>query len=177
LYPSHAQTIDLPLPMDGYETLGGGYLWVIVGGHGPLPGDDSVALVDLSTNQVASVKRLDESATAIAFGYGAAWIGTYGPNVQVEAIRAGKSRPTKVVLENSANWGPTWITVGDGAVRALYGYELFEIDPQTLQVRLRLDLSAEQSGAVAVGAGAVWTTGGLGGGNNRAADGVTKTDP
>jgi hypothetical protein len=54
---------------------------------------------------------------------------------------------------------------------------LFEIDPQTLQVVHRLDLTAEQSGAVAVGAGAVWATGGLGGGNNRLADGVTKIDP
>ena len=57
------------------------------------------------------------------------------------------------------------------------GPELIEIDPQTLQVLHRLNLSAEQSGAVAVGAGAVWTTGGIGGGNNRAADGVTKIDP
>src|SRR5439155_17623503 len=67
-----SQTIDLPLPMSGYETLGGGYLWVIVGGHGRLPGDDRFALVDLSTNHVASVKRLDESATAIAFEIGRA---------------------------------------------------------------------------------------------------------
>src|SRR5204863_4900586 len=77
LYPSHAQTIDLPLPMAGYETLGGGYLWVIVGGHGPLFGDDRVARVDLGTNQVASVLQLHHSATSIAFGYGSAWIGTY----------------------------------------------------------------------------------------------------
>jgi DNA-binding SARP family transcriptional activator/streptogramin lyase len=186
LYPSHAQTIDLPLPMAGYEALGGGYLWVIVGGHGPLDGDDSVARVDLSTNGVASVKRLDESATSVSFGYGSAWIGTYGPDSRVEAIRAGDSRPTKVVLQNSANWGPPSIAVGEGAVWALTampwasgraGPELIEIDPQTLQVLHRLNLSAEQSGAVAVGAGAVWTTGGLGGGTNRAAEGVTKIDP
>jgi len=132
------------------------------------------------------VKRLDESATAIAFGYGSAWIGTYGPDSRVEAIRAGNSKPTKVVLQNYANWGPAWIAVGEGAVWALTampwasgraGPELIEIDPQTLQVLHRLNLSAEQSGAVAVGAGAVWTTGGIGGGNNRAADGVTKIDP
>jgi DNA-binding SARP family transcriptional activator len=186
LYPSHAQTIDLPLPMAGYEALGAGYLWVIVGGHGPLPGDDRLALVGLSTNHVASVKRLDESATAIAFGYGSAWIGTYGPDSRVEAIRAGDSKPTTVVLQNYANWGPAWIAVGEGAVWALTampwasgraGPELIEIDPGTLQVLHRLNLSAEQSGAVAVGAGAVWTTGGIGGGNNRAAGGVTKIDP
>src|SRR5204863_392880 len=188
LYPSHAQTIDLPLPMSGFETLGGGYLWVIVGGHGPLPGDDRLALVDLRTNQVASVRRLRDSATSIAFGYGSAWIGTYtsGGNSWVEAIRAGGSKVTKVLLERGVYWGPAWIAVGEGAVWALTampwasrraGPELIEIDPQTLQVLHRLSLSSEQSGAVAVGAGAVWTTGGLGGGNNRTADGVTKIDP
>ncbi len=184
LYPSHAQTIDLPLPMAGYETLGAGYLWVIVGGHGPLDGDDRVALVDLRTNQVASVRRLRESATSIAFGYGSAWIGTYtsGGNSWVEAIRAGGSKVTKVLLERGVNWGPAWIAVGEGAVWALTaapwasghaGPGLFEIDPQTLQVLHRLDLSAEQPGVLAVGAGAVWTTGGIGGTGNS----VTKIDP
>jgi DNA-binding SARP family transcriptional activator len=187
LYPSHAQTIDLPLPMSGFETLGGGYLWVIVGGHGPLPGDDRVARVDLGTNQVASVLQLHHSATSIAFGYGSAWIGTYtaGANSWLEAIRAGDSKPTKVVLQKDVNWGPGWIAVGERAVWVIvnrasgFGQRpvLFEIDPQTLQIVHRLDLTAEQSGVVAVGAGAVWTTGGLGGGNNRAADGVTKIDP
>lgn len=207
LYPSHAQTFDLPLPMAGYEAIGGGYLWVIVGGHGPLPGDDRVALVDLGTSHVASIVRLHLSATAIAFGYGAAWIGTYGVKAAVipnecgsatapcgasswlEAIRPGDNKPTKVVLLKETNWGPTWIAVGEGAVWALaYGRTgpfapgptgpwLFEIDPQTMQVVHRLDLTAEQSGAVAVGAGAVWATGGIGGGNNRLADGVTKIDP
>jgi DNA-binding SARP family transcriptional activator len=173
LYPSQARTIDLPLPMAGYETLGGGYLWVIVGGHGPLPGDDSVALVDLSTHDVAAVKRLHESATAIAFGYGAAWVGTYGPDSEVQAIRAGDTKPTKVVLRSSADWGPTWIAAGEGAVWAIAGYTLFEIDPQTLQIVRSINLTAEQPGVVAAGAGAVWTTGGIGGLGN----GVTKIDP
>jgi DNA-binding SARP family transcriptional activator/streptogramin lyase len=187
LYPSHAQTIDLPLPMAGYETLGAGYLWVIVGGHGPLPGDDRVALVDLSTNQVASVTSLHDSATYIAFGYGSAWIGTYTPggNSWLEAIRAGNSKPTKVVLQENVNWGPTSIAVGEGAVWVITNRAsgsgqrpvLFEIDPQTLQVVHSLDLTAEQHGAVAVGAGAVWTTGGISGGNTRRANSVTKIDP
>ena len=187
LYPSHAQTIDLPLPMAGYEALGGGYLWVIVGGHGPLGGDDRVVLVDLGTNQVASVLQLHHSATSIAFGYGSAWIGTYtaGASSWLEAIRAGDSKPTKVALQKDVNWGPEWIAVGEGAVWVITNRAsgsaqrpvLFEIDPQTLQVVHRLDLSAEESGAVAVGAGAVWATGGIGGGNGRLADGVTKIDP
>jgi DNA-binding SARP family transcriptional activator len=175
LFPSHAQTIDLPLPMAGYETLGGGYLWVIVGGHGPLPGDDRVALVDLSTSEVASVLRLQHSATFIAFGFGAAWVGTYtaGGDSWLEAIRPGGSKPTKVVLQVGVDWGPTWIAVGEGAVWALVDHVLFEVDPQTLQVVHRLDLSAEKAGAVAAGAGAVWTTGGIGGTGNS----ITKIDP
>jgi DNA-binding SARP family transcriptional activator len=187
IYPSHVDPIHFPLPMAGFEALGAGYLWVIVGGHGPLPGDDRVARVDLRTSQVASVLKLHRSATSIAFGYGSAWIGTYtaGGNSWLEAIRAGDSKPKKVVLQHDVNWGPGWIAVGEGAVWVIanraagYGQRpvLFEIDPQTLQVVHRLDLSAEQSGAVAVGAGAVWATGGLGGGNNTAADGVTKIDP
>jgi DNA-binding SARP family transcriptional activator len=178
LYPSRVKKSDLPLPMAGYETLGGGYLWVIVGGHGPLPGDNKVVLVDLRTNDVASVKRLDESTTSIAFGYGSAWIGTYGigadgADSRVEAIRAGASKPTSVVLQRPASWGPTWIAVGEGAVWAVAGGELFKIDPQTLRILDHLDLSAEQPGVVAVGAGAVWTTGGIGGLQNS----VTKIDP
>ena len=175
LYPSHTQTIDLPLSMAGYEAFGAGYLWVIVGGHGPLPGDDSVALVDLSTNRVASVKRLHHSATSIAFGYGSVWIGTYDDpgNSWLEAIRAGESEPTKVLLKTNVNWGPTWIAVGEGAVWVLAPPTLFEIDPQTLQVLRRLDLSAEKAGVVAAGAGAVWATGGIGG----LGTSVAKIDP
>jgi DNA-binding SARP family transcriptional activator len=177
LYPSHVQTIGLPLPMAGFETLGGGYLWVIVGGHGPNPGDDRVALVDLSNHQLASVIHLHESATAIAFGYGSAWIGTYnyGSAMRVEAIRAGDSKPTTVVLEKHAVWGPLWIAVGAGAVWALTSDALFQIDPQTLQVLHRLDFSVPQNGALAVGAGAVWVINDYSPGHPR--DTLTEIDP
>jgi hypothetical protein len=177
LYPSHVQTIDLPLPMAGYETLGGGYLWVIVGNHGPNPGDDRVALVDLRTHQLASVIRLHQSATAIAFGYGSAWIGTYTYNsaIRVEAIRAGDSKPTTVVLERHAVWGPLWIAVGAGAVWALTTDALFQIDPQTLQVLHRLDFPVVQNGALAVGAGAVWVVNDGRPGHPR--DTLTEIDP
>jgi len=177
LYPSHVQTIGLPLPMAGFETLGGGYVWVIVGGHGPNPGDDRVALVDLRTHQLASVIHLHESATAIAFGYGSAWIGayTYGSAMRVEAIRAGSSKPTTVVLEKHAVWGPLWIAVGAGAVWALTADALFQIDPQTLQVIHRLDFSVPQNGALAVGAGAVWVVNDYSPGHPR--DTLTEIDP
>jgi DNA-binding SARP family transcriptional activator/DNA-binding beta-propeller fold protein YncE len=170
VFPSHLQTMSLPLPMAGYETLGAGYLWVIVGGHGPLTGDDRVALVDLRTNQVSSVRDLHHSATSIAFGYGSAWIGTYSRDMNswLEAIRAGDGKPTKIALQKYATWGPSWIAVGEGAVWVLTaqpwasgqpGPELIKIDPQTLRILHRLDLSAEQPDSLAVGAGAVWTTG------------------
>ena len=191
LYPSHATLIHLPLPMAGYETLGAGHLWVIVGGHGPLHGDDRVVLIDLRTNKVTSVLQLHHSATSIAFGYGSAWIGTYtswngtyssGQGSWLEAIRAGDRKPAKVLLEKYARWGPTWIAVGEGAVWALAsglvgGPTLFQIDPQTLRILHRLDLSAEQAGVVAAGAGAVWVTGGISGGNSVKANSITKIDP
>ncbi|HJQ73769.1 MAG TPA: BTAD domain-containing putative transcriptional regulator [Gaiellaceae bacterium] len=186
LAPSHIRSVSFPLHMAGYEALGAGYLWVIVGGHGPLPGDDRVALVDLGTSEV-KVLHLHNSATSIAFGYGSAWIGTYssGGNSRLEAIRAGASKPAKVALLNDVDWGPESIAVGEGAVWTIANRaagagqrpELFEIDPQTLQVVNRLDLTAEQHGAVAVGAGAVWTTGGIGGGNTTLANSVTEIDP
>jgi DNA-binding SARP family transcriptional activator len=189
IFPSHVDPISFPLPMAGYEALGAGYVWVIVGGHGPLPGDDRVARVDVGTARVASVVHLHHSATSIAFGYGAAWVGTYtsGEHSWLEAIRAGDRKPTKVVLQSGSDvrWGPVWIAVGEGAVWVIanraagYGQSpvLFEIDPQTLKIVHRLDLSAEQSGVVAVGAGAVWVTGGIGGGNSRLANSITKIDP
>jgi DNA-binding beta-propeller fold protein YncE len=53
---------------------------------------------------------------------------------------------------------------------------LFEIDPQTLQILHRLDFAAGEAGAVAVGAGAVWTTGGIAGGDTPLSNSVTKID-
>jgi streptogramin lyase len=81
---------------------------------------------------------------------------------RLEAIRAGQSKPIKTVLEkHGAGWGPLSIAVGDGAVWVVTysSRQLFKIDPITLQIEHRLDLSAEKPGSVAVGAGAVWVTG------------------
>jgi DNA-binding SARP family transcriptional activator len=167
------QTIRLPLPMAGFEALGADRLWIITGPHGPLPGDNRVAVVNLRTFQPTAIP-LDERATAIAYGYDTAWIGTYGDtpdDSRLEAIRAGQSKPIKTVLEkHGADWGPLSIAVGDGAVWVVtYSTrQLFKINPITLQIEHRLDLSAEKPGSVAVGAGAVWTTG---------AHSITKIDP
>jgi DNA-binding SARP family transcriptional activator/DNA-binding beta-propeller fold protein YncE len=181
------QTMRLPLPMAGWEALGTDRLWVISGPHGPLPGDNRLAVVNLRTFERTALK-LDERATAIAYGYHTIWVGTYGgPNFggnrpddsrleairagQLEAIRTGRSKPLETVLEkHGAGWGPFSIAVGDGAVWVVTdsSHQLFKIDPITLQIEHRLDLSAEEPGSVAVGAGAVWITGG---------HSVTKIDP
>lgn len=181
------QTMRLPLPMAGWEAVGTDRLWVISGPHGPLSGDNRLAVVNVRTFERTALK-LDERATAIAYGYRTVWVGTYGgPNFggnrpddsrleairagQLEAIRTGRSEPLETVLEkHGADWGPLSIAVGDGAVWVVTGssHQLFKIDPITLQVDHRLDLSAQEPGSVAVGAGAVWITG---------AHSVIKIDP
>jgi DNA-binding SARP family transcriptional activator/DNA-binding beta-propeller fold protein YncE len=173
VYPSHTHPIRVPLPYAGLEALGAERLWVIVGPHGPAPGDNRVGVIDLRTDRV-SVLHLDESATSIAFAYGLVWIGTYGANRppyvddnRLEVFRPGDPKPTKIVLlRHGANWGPVWIGAGDGAVWALNCspgcgtvpvITLLKIDPETLQIVDRRDLSALNPGSIAFGAGAVWT--------------------
>jgi DNA-binding SARP family transcriptional activator/DNA-binding beta-propeller fold protein YncE len=173
VYPSHTHPIRLPLPYAGLEALGAERLWVIVGPHGPVPGDNRLGVIDLRTDRV-SVLRLDESATSIAFAYGLVWIGTYGANRppytddnELEVFRPGDPKPTKIVLlRHGANWGPTWIGAGDRAVWALNCspgcgtvpvITLMKIDPETLQIVDRRDLSALNPGSITFGAGAIWT--------------------
>ena len=177
VFPSKVQPIEFPLPMAGYEALGGGSVWVIVGFHGPLPRDNHVAVVNLFTDK-ASIVKLDESATSIAYGYNTAWIGTYGlgsahirDDSEIQAFRPGQSKPSRIVLaRHAAYWGPVAIAVGDGAVWALTccstasGNQLLKINPSTLRIVRRLDLSSMYPAGrvltnVAVGAGGVWLVG------------------
>jgi DNA-binding SARP family transcriptional activator/DNA-binding beta-propeller fold protein YncE len=166
-------SMTLPLKMAGWEALGADRIWVIVGPHGPMKRgeDERLAVVDLRTHKSA-VLELNERATAIDFGYRTFWIGTYGgpaygghspDDSRLEAIRLGQTKPSgETVLEkHGVDWGPLSIAVGDGAVWVVtYStHHLFKIDPITLQIEHRLDLSAEKGGSVAVGAGAVWVTG------------------
>jgi DNA-binding SARP family transcriptional activator/streptogramin lyase len=170
-------TMTLPLPMAGYEATGADQLWVIVGGHGPLPWDNKLAVVDPHTLQITPLK-LDESATVVAYGYHTVWVGTYGAggyaashirkykddirleairDGQLEAIRTGRARPLETVLQkHGVNWGPVWIATGDGAVWVTGAGKLFKINPITLQIEHKLELGAM---SVAVGAGAVWAAG------------------
>jgi hypothetical protein len=176
--PSHVVPIQFPLPMAGLDAFGGGHVWVIVGPHGGgMAGDNRVAVVNVLTNSV-SVLHLDETATAVAYGYDTAWVGTYGgdgisrtpvDDKRIEAFRTGQSKPKDIVLnKHGAHWGPVWIAVGDGAVWAVtccdrmdasgawVGNHLLKIDPITFHVVRRLTLSADSAGDVAVGAGGVW---------------------
>ena len=164
--PSHVGPVSVPLPFTGYEALGADRLWAIVGFHGPATGDNRVAVVDVRDSDF-SVLHLDESATAVAYGYHTAWVGTYGlyggpaDDSRVEAFRDGQSKPTKVVLEkHGAEWGPVSIAVGDGGVwAATYSsHQLLKIDPITLRVVWRVGLPSSDGGPgeLAVGAGGLW---------------------
>jgi DNA-binding SARP family transcriptional activator len=174
IYPSHVDPVSFPLPMAGLEAFGSNRVWVVVGSHGPLAGDNRVAVVDTRTNAV-SVLHLDESATSVAYGYDTAWIGTYGGTTgdsRIEAFRPGQSKPNDIVLDKGgANWGPVSMAVGYGAVWALTccysGNHLVKINAVTLHIERTLDLSAEHDG-IAVGAGGVWIT---------SDHSVTKIDP
>jgi hypothetical protein len=162
--PSHVEQVRFPLPFAGLEALGGNDLWVIVGGHGPVTGDNRVAIVDVDAQGVSRVLDLDESATSVAYGYDTFWVGTYGGSrgdSEIEAFRPGRAKPGRIVVDaHDPNWGPVSIAAGDGAVWALTcctsGNKLLKIDPITLRIVDTIDLSAFAVDAVAVGAGGVW---------------------
>jgi DNA-binding SARP family transcriptional activator len=187
--PSHIRSIRVPLPFAGLEALGGDHLWVIVGFHGAVSGDNRVAVIHVPDGQVSSVFHLDESATSLAYGYDTAWIGTYGSggygsthfnklkyDSRLEVFRPGQSKPREIVLDRNAKWGPVSIAVGDHFVWVLTCGErncysptqLVKINPITLRVAHRRNLTGLTPGAVVVGAGAVWTV------NDHS---VTKIDP
>jgi DNA-binding SARP family transcriptional activator/streptogramin lyase len=177
LYPSKTETIRVPGPGVGYEALGAGYLWAIVG---PLtiPGeDDRLSLIDLGSNRVVSSIRLGRhhATTAIAFGHGAAWIGSYeelgaappfGGRTWLSVLRAGSIKPESFELQKFDNWGPLVIAVGAGGVWVLTCGEcglggrgkqmLLEVDPDTRDIVKRIPLSGRERDSLATGGGSVW---------------------
>jgi hypothetical protein len=75
----------------GSLALGGGYLWVIVG---PLtyPGDNRITQVSLSSSEPVRSWQLKGDTVSIAFGDGAAWVGTnYAGVGLLNVIRPGRS--------------------------------------------------------------------------------------
>jgi DNA-binding SARP family transcriptional activator len=186
LHSLKAETIHVPGPYVGYETLGGGYLWTVVGPY-TIPGeDDRLSLIDPVSNQVVDSVRLGHPTTALAFGDGTAWVGAgevdSGPSIGASWLYAIRSdvdalaqpsldrHPLRRLLDTGDHWGPIGIAVGEGGVWVLtcgicllgakpntQHQMLLKIDPDTLQVLNRIPLDRETDW-LAVGAGAVWLT-------------------
>jgi DNA-binding SARP family transcriptional activator len=186
LYPSKTETIHVPGPGAGYEALGAGYLWLIVGGL-TYPGqDDRLSLIDLASNQVVSSIRLgsSHSTESIAFGDGAAWIGSYqemeGPT-WLSVIRAGSDKVESFRLESDDTGGPLSIAVGAGGVWVLTcglcnsdgnRASLLRFDPETRRVVAQIHISG---GSVAAGSRFVWVVPGPAGATG-SVNGVTQID-
>jgi len=153
------QRIRVPLPGAGAEAVGGGYLWVI----SDLPGrtGESVALIDVRRRRLASTIPLGRQTTAIAYGYGSAWIATYDPQhstAWLSRVRPGSNPIESLKLESQDGAGPLAVAVGEGNVWVITsGGNLLGIDPRTLRIVHRILMSAELPTLLAVGAGSVWT--------------------
>jgi DNA-binding SARP family transcriptional activator len=192
LYFSHTKVIRLPRPGAGSLALGGGYLWVIVG---PLthPGDNRITQVSLSSGELVRSWQLKGDTVSIAFGDGAAWVGTnYAGVGLLNVIRPGAQRPESVRLGNGDLTVPLAISVGEGGVWVLtWGTNggvgagspqaLLELDPDTLQVVKRIPFYGRALWSMAAGGGSVWVIAGAVGaveaGGGSYDDSVIQFDP
>jgi DNA-binding SARP family transcriptional activator/streptogramin lyase len=153
------QRIRVPLPGAGAEAVGAGYLWVI----SDLPGrtGESVSLIDVRHRRLASTIPLGRQTTAIAYGYRAAWIGSYDPEHSTAwllKVRPGSNPIESLKLETGDGAGPLSVAVGEGYVWVITSRgSLLGIDPRTLQVVHRIPMSAELPTLLAIGEGSVWT--------------------
>jgi hypothetical protein len=181
------KTIHLAGPAAGNEAVGGGYLWATVGPYTKPGEDDRLSLIDLASNKIVDSVRLGSATTALAFGHGAAWVGTlHEPKGQPPT---GEGQPTWLYEMRTA-WPPRGqpyldrhplrrrlgtgafsmamaIAVGEGSVWVLQcgtcglgGVDrtLLKVDPNTLKVLKRTPLLGKTS-YLAAGAGSVWLTG------------------
>lgn len=159
--PLETKELRIPLPGAGAEAFGAGYLWVIPGPLTLRRGSDRVSLIDVRTHRVASTIRLGRQTTAIAYGYGSAWIGTYDRRhsiASLSVVRPGSDRPESVRLETGDGWGPLAVAVGAGSVWAITaGGTLVRVDPETQRILARIRMVAKEPAFVAVGGGSVWT--------------------
>jgi DNA-binding SARP family transcriptional activator/streptogramin lyase len=159
--PEATKSIRVPLPGAGAESFGDGYLWVIPGPLDFPAGHQGVSRIDVRNRKLASTIPLDGQTTAIAYGHGSAWIGTYDPlhfTAWLAVVRAGSDHPERVKLETGDGWGPLAIAAGAGDVWVLTSaFTLVRIDPETQQIVNRIRMVAEQPELLAVGAGSVWT--------------------
>lgn len=166
------ERIGVPLPGAGAETAGGGYLWVI----SDLPGrtGESVSLIDASTRRLATTIPVGRKTTAIAYGYGAAWIGAYDParsTAWLLKLKPGSKTVAALKLETDDGAGPLAVAAGARSVWvATSRGNLVRIDPKGLQIVARIAMVAEQPTQLSVGAGSVWTA-------NHATYSVSQIDP
>jgi serine/threonine-protein kinase len=159
--PLETKTIAVPPLGAAAEAVGAGYLWVIAGPATRPAGSDRVSLIDVRSRRLASSIRLGRATTAIAFGYGSAWIGTFDlseSSAWLTRVRAGSGRES-VPVEAGDGWGPLAIATGEGSVWVLTSAgTLVRMDPETARVLDRIQtIAAREPEFVAVGAGYVWT--------------------
>jgi DNA-binding SARP family transcriptional activator len=158
--PTASKDIRVPLPAAGAEVTGGGYLWVIAGPP-PLRTGTKVALIDLRTQTLASTVDVGRQTTAIAYGYGAAWVGTYDSRrstTWLSVVRPGSTRARSIPVETQDGAGPAAVAVGDRSVWVLTSAgTLVRVDPWAQRIVHRVSMSAQQPDALAVGGGSVWT--------------------
>jgi DNA-binding SARP family transcriptional activator len=158
------QNIQVPLPGAGAEAVGAGYLWVI--SDLPRRIGKSVSLIDMRRRRLAYTIPLGRETTAIAYGYGFAWIGAYDPQhstTSLVKVRSGSAPIKSVELETGDGAGPFAVAVGDGSVWVLTSRgSLMRIDPKKLQIIHRISMSAQLPTLLAVGAGSVWTANHIG---------------
>jgi streptogramin lyase len=138
-----SEEIRVPGPGVGDEALGAGYLWTIPGPYTYPGADDRVSLIDPRTNRLVDSVRLGHATTALAFGFGTAWVGAF---VNDASDTSGSSPNGQKVLT-----GPSWLF----AIRAGDALSQTYLDRHPIR-RLLETGDAEGPGGIAVGEGAVW---------------------
>jgi streptogramin lyase len=166
----------------GAETIGGGDLWISNGAFTAGRAANAVSRVDLRSLSAIEPIRLENTPSAIAFGFGAVWLGTYddpSSAASLTVIQPGSARPAVLRLAPNQAAGPLSIATGNGSVWVLtFTGMLIRVDPETRRVLARIKIgitgppgpSSYEPLSVAVGAGAVWVT-------DRADDSIAQINP
>jgi hypothetical protein len=152
-------TVRVPGPAAGAMAVGGGYLWVIPGPVATGKAAARVSLVSTATHRLVSSIPLNGEATAIAYGFGAAWIGTYDRRTGaswVTVVRPESRAPQIIQVGTGDGWGPLAIAVGSSGIWVLTSTgTLVEIGTE-LRIVQRFALARDEPEHLAVTPGAVW---------------------
>lgn len=134
--------------------VGDGFVWVLN------QGDTTVSKVDTATLRVARTIGLSQGnhvgATAIAYGYGAAWVGDgHAATVTRLSPTWGTEPPIHLSRANSSD--TLLVATGAGAVWAtsMRHQTVYRVDPVTRRVSARAAVPAAPV-AIAAGDGSVW---------------------